>query len=60
VSLTLAQMIVLFLGPLVLATMVGVVLWLTHEKEADRLKRAEAERAMWVKFQAERKANGEY
>jgi len=59
VSLTLAQMIVLFLGPLVLATMVGVVLWLTHEKEADRLKRAEIDRAMWVKYQAERKAAGE-
>ncbi|MET0528580.1 MAG: hypothetical protein ABW003_09585 [Microvirga sp.] len=58
-SLTLAQMIVLFLGPLVLATMVGVVLWLTHEKEADRLKRAEVDRAMWVKYQAERKAAGE-
>ncbi|MBP1183531.1 hypothetical protein [Methylobacterium sp. PvR107] len=58
-SLTLAQMIVLFLGPLVLATMVGVVLWLTHEKEADRLKRAEIDRAMWVKYQAERKAAGE-
>ncbi|MCJ2062173.1 hypothetical protein MKK63_05590 [Methylobacterium sp. J-088] len=58
-SLTLAQMVVLFLGPLVLATMVGVVLWLTHEKETDRLKRAEIERAMWLKYQAERKAAGE-
>ena len=57
-SLTLAQMVVLFLGPLVLATMVGVVLWLTHEKDSDRLKRAEAERAMWLKYQAERKAAG--
>jgi hypothetical protein len=59
VSLTLAQMVVLFLGPLVLATMVGVVLWLTHENEADRLKRAEVDRAMWLKYQAERKAPGE-
>jgi hypothetical protein len=59
VSLTLAQMIVLFLGPLVLATMVGVVLWLTHEKETDCLKRAEVEHAMWLKYQAERKAAGE-
>jgi hypothetical protein len=57
VSLTLAQMVVLFLGPLVLATMVGVVLWLTREKEADRLKRAEVERAMWLKYQADRKAS---
>jgi hypothetical protein len=59
VSLTLAQMVVLFLGPLVLAAMVGVVLWLTHEKKTDRLKRAEAERAVWLKYQAERKAAGE-
>jgi hypothetical protein len=59
VSLTLAQMVVLFLGPLVLATMVSVVLWLTHENEADRLKRAEVDRAMWLKYQAERKAPGE-
>lgn len=58
-SLTLAQMIVLFLGPLVLAIMVGVVLWLTHEKEVDRLKRAEVERAVWLKHQAERKGAGE-
>jgi hypothetical protein len=59
VSLTLAQMVVLFLGPLVLATMVGVVLWLTHEKDADRLKRAEVEHARWLKYKAERKAAGE-
>jgi len=59
VSLTLAQMIVLFLGPLVLATVVGVVLWLTHEKETDRLKRAEVDRARWLKYQAKRKAAGE-
>lgn len=58
-SLTLAQMIVLFLGPLVLATMVAVVLWLTHERESDRLKRAEADRAIWLKHQDERKATGE-
>ncbi len=58
-SLTLAQMVVLFLGPLVLAAMVGVVLWLTHERETDRLKRVEAERAVWLKYQAERKAPGE-
>ncbi len=58
-SLTLAQMVVLFLGPLVLATMVGVVLWLTHEKETDRLKRAEVHRATWLKHLAERKAPGE-
>jgi hypothetical protein len=59
VSLTLAQMVVLFLGPLVLATMVGVVLWLIHEKETDRLKRAEVDRAMWLKYQAERKVPGD-
>lgn len=58
-SLTLAQMVVLFLGPLVLATMVAVVLWLTHEKEADRLRRAEADRAIWLKYQDERKVPGE-
>ncbi|MBE7182059.1 MAG: hypothetical protein INR71_12795 [Terriglobus roseus] len=58
-SLTLAQMVVLFLGPLVLATMVGVVLWLTHEKESDRLKRVEVDRAMWAKYQAKQKAPGE-
>lgn len=58
-SLTLAQMVVLFLGPLVLATMVGVVLWLTHEKESDRLKRVEVDRAIWVKYQAKQKAPGE-
>jgi hypothetical protein len=59
VSLTLAQMVVLFLGPLVLATMVGVVLWLTHEKESDRLKRAEVDRAIWLKYQDRRKIPGE-
>ena len=59
VSLTLAQMVVLFLGPLVLATMVGVVLRLTYENETDRLKRAEGERAMRLKYKAERKATGE-
>jgi len=59
VSLTLAQMVVLFLGPLVLATMVGIVLWLTHEKEIDRLKRAEVDRALWLKYQSERKVPGE-
>ncbi|MEE7469660.1 MULTISPECIES: hypothetical protein [Methylobacterium] len=58
-SLTLAQMVVLFLGPLVLATMVAVVLWLTHERESDRLKRAEADRAIWLKYQDERKLPGE-
>lgn len=58
-SLTLAQMLVLFLGPLVLATMVGIVLWLTHEKEIDRLKRAEVEHAMWLKHKDERKVPGE-
>lgn len=55
-SLTLAQMLVLFLGPLVLATMVGIVLWLTHEKESERLKRLEVDRAIWLKYQAEHKA----
>ena len=58
-SLTLAQMVVLFLGPLVLATMVGVVLWLTHEKESDRLKRVEVDRAIWLKYQADHKTNRE-
>ena len=58
-SLTLAQMVVLFLGPLVLATMVAVVLWLTHERESDRLKRAEADRVIWLKYQDERKLPGE-
>jgi hypothetical protein len=59
VSLTLAQMLVLFLGPLVLATMVGIVLWLTHEKESDRLKRVEVDRAIWLKYQADHKTNRE-
>ncbi|GAN50766.1 hypothetical protein JRF84_19860 [Methylobacterium organophilum] len=58
-SLTLAQMLVLFLGPLVLATMVGIVLWLTHEKESDRLKRVEVDRAIWLKYQADHKTNRE-
>ncbi|WP_342107366.1 hypothetical protein [Methylobacterium sp. SI9] len=58
-SLTLAQMLVLFLGPLVLATMVGIVLWLTHEKEIDRLKRAEVDRALWLKHKNEQKVPGE-
>ncbi|MDE3750378.1 hypothetical protein [Methylobacterium radiotolerans] len=58
-SLTLAQMLVLFLGPLVLATMVGIVLWLTHEKESDRLKRVEVDRAIWLKYQAEHKTTRE-
>jgi hypothetical protein len=59
VSLTLAQIVVLFLGPLVLAAMVGVVLWVTQESEAERLKRAEVDRAIWLKHQAEREAPGE-
>lgn len=58
-SLTLAQMVVLFLGPLVLATMVAVVLWLTHERESDRLKRAEADLVIWLKYQDKRKVPGE-